>query len=71
MAAMPEGSPRRSRLTLRVPSVGLAARIPRRHAQWRERREVVFIQLALRSSETGPNGTVLQRDETELIEQRS
>lgn len=41
----------------------------RLHARWRERG--VFIQLAYGSSETGPNVTVLQRADPELIEQRS
>jgi fatty-acyl-CoA synthase len=41
----------------------------RLHARWRERG--VFIQLAYGSSETGPNVTVLQRDEPGLIEERS
>jgi fatty-acyl-CoA synthase len=39
------------------------------HARWRERG--VFIQTAYGSSETGPNVTVQQRDEAELISERS
>jgi len=39
------------------------------HAQWRERG--VFIQLAYGSSETGPNVVVQQREDAELIRNRS
>jgi fatty-acyl-CoA synthase len=41
---------------------------PRLHALWRARG--VFIQLAYGSSETGPNMTVLQHDDPDLIEAR-
>jgi fatty-acyl-CoA synthase len=69
MAALPEFATAEFATLRRALVGGWRPDTARLHAQWRERG--VFIQLAYGSSETGPNVTVLQRDEPELIEQRS
>ena len=69
MAALPEFATAEFTTLRRALVGGWRPDTARLHARWRERG--VFIQLAYGSSETGPNVTVLQRDEPELIEQRS
>jgi fatty-acyl-CoA synthase len=69
MAALPEFATAQFATLRRALVGGWRPDTARLHAQWRERG--VFIQLAYGSSETGPNVTVLQHDEPELIEQRS